>query len=113
MKQEKNLYKGGDAVDFESKKGSTEIDLETIMPRALVYPNPNQGLVSFRVDDALQAFTFELFSLSGTRLFVYPVSKSNIHSGVYVNGLTDGVYLYKITFEDGKTENGKIILMKP
>jgi len=39
--------------------------------------------------------------------------KNNIHSGVYLNGLTDGVYLYKITFEDGKTENGKIILMKP
>lgn len=104
---------GGDAVDFESKKGSTEIDLETIMPRALVYPNPNQGLVSFRVDDAPEAFTFELFSLSGMCLLMRPVSQADIHRGVYLNGFTDGIYLYKITFEDGKTENGKLILIKP
>ncbi|MCG9911710.1 MAG: T9SS type A sorting domain-containing protein [Flavobacteriales bacterium] len=104
---------GGEAVDFESKKGSADAGTENPAPRAVVFPNPNQGLVSFRVDDAPGAFTFELFSLSGMRLLMRPVSQADIHRGVYLNGLTDGVYLYKITFEDGKTENGKLILIKP
>jgi hypothetical protein len=45
MKQQNNIYKGGDAVDFESKKGSADAGTKNPAPRAVVFPNPNQGLV--------------------------------------------------------------------
>lgn len=105
---------GGDAVEFESKKGDVSGHNSVVVVQGIVpYPNPNRGFVHFRTEADVTAFEFEMFTVSGTKVVSARINAQNIHEGVTLPAGSEGVYFYKITFEDGRSDTGKIIVVKP
>jgi len=71
-----------------------------------VYPNPTIGELNIQ-NNSTQLFQFSLYNTLGETI----ISKSltNKTSRIDLSDYSDGIYFYKICFESGKTENGKVI----
>jgi hypothetical protein len=73
--------------------GTVEVDL---VKNLLVYPNPSSGVFTF---DTQLLGTFEVYNATGQRIKKGDV----INDELSLLGFADGVYLLKITTEDGQT----------
>ena len=109
MKQQNNIYQGGDAVDFESKKGADEDMFVPEEYRVQVYPNPTKNYINFRIQGDPEPFMFRLLSITGQSVLEIRV---NHLEPVDISALGQGVYMYEITTVKGYAEKGKVIITK-
>ena len=112
MKQKNNIYKGGDALDFETKSQAIADDFtEAEEPTILIYPNPVSDVIGFRMMGEPEAFTFRLFTMQGMVVLERQMKEGELHTGIGVHHLMKGVYFYEIQTQGGKVQNGKLIVI--
>lgn len=66
-----------------------------------LYPNPTTGILNFQSQSEIQ--NVAVFDLSGRKISEFNSSQVNI------SNLQKGIYIVKISTQDGKTENRKIV----
>jgi len=76
--------------------------------RINIYPNPfsESASVTFTNENVFD-FTFEVFTASGQ--LVHSESGTTARSIELNNGFASGLYFYKVSFSDGKVEQGKVV----
>ena len=101
---------GGDFNNMESKQSQQK---EPPKERGiLVYPNPNNGFVLFKLSDASQQFIIEIFDTYGRTVAHYVLNGITAAQGIDIRHLSNGVYFYKIHYTTEQRKNGIIILKK-
>jgi len=76
---------------------------------SLVYPNPAKDLVTIRLTNNSSA-TIEVTDVLGKQ--VKMVADQKIASTINVSDLTEGIYVYKVTYANGKAESGRFVISK-
>ncbi|MCG9912054.1 MAG: T9SS type A sorting domain-containing protein [Flavobacteriales bacterium] len=109
MKQENNIYIGGDAVDFESKMGDPLQEEENLEAMISVYPNPTYGYINFLTENMDLGFHFTMYTTEGVKVFDKYL---NTPSPIEIFDISQGLYLYEIRTADMKKKTGKLVIMK-
>jgi len=72
-----------------------------------LYPNPASDYITLFVPRLTKAWEFALYDITGKEVF------KNQSRGAFrsynINHLAQGMYLWKLVYEDGKVENGKMV----
>jgi hypothetical protein len=76
---------------------------------AMVYPNPAKDLVTIKLSQNGLA-TIEVTDVLGKQ--VKMLSNQKIASTLNVADLTEGIYVYKVTYANGKAESGRFVISK-
>lgn len=76
---------------------------------AMVYPNPAKDLVTIKLSQNSLA-TIEVTDVLGKQ--VKMLANQKIASTLNVADLTEGIYVYKVTYANGKAESGRFVISK-
>jgi len=102
---------GGDFNNMESKILVNEIYKST--PNEIfIYPNPNSGIINFKLTQACEMFRFEIYDVLGKVILGRNFNGIDAASGLNVSHLSQGSYIYKIIQEKGVMQNGLLIITK-
>jgi len=88
---------------------TASIKEQTSLTNALVYPNTAKDLVTIRLTNS-SAATIEVTDVLGKQ--VKKLSEQKIASTLNVSDLTEGIYVYKVTYANGKNESGRFVISK-
>ncbi len=78
--------------------------------RVNFYPNPMEANATISFGTGLPLdFQCELFDVAGKHIRSFSGSTDSV-LGLNRNGLVSGTYIYKVSFSDGWSENGKIVM---
>ncbi|HDS06875.1 MAG TPA: T9SS type A sorting domain-containing protein [Bacteroides sp.] len=85
-------------------------DHESVSTRVSVYPNPVSDIATIEFDNNLgTSCSFTLYDLSGRSVKMI----RNIRNGLFHfdrEGLASGIYMYRLSGEDGKLTDGKLVI---
>jgi len=97
-----------DEVYFKSQYVSTKIENYDGHAIIQIQPNPNNGI--FKVVSTIKNPSIEITNIIGERVYSEKNSSSNSNIILDLSKQPKGIYLLKITGEDGNWSNGKIII---
>lgn len=81
----------------------------TTLQNSTIYPNPNQGEFIIRSKDNLNITSVEIFNMMGS--MIYNQRFKGVQDRVMLNiNAPKGMYMVKVTYQNGKTTVGKIIV---
>ncbi|GDX48351.1 hypothetical protein LBMAG25_11690 [Bacteroidota bacterium] len=72
-----------------------------------VYPNPASDYITLFVPRLTKAWQFALYDIQGRE--VLHVNSRGAFRSINISHLAQGMYLWKLVYEDGKVENGKMV----
>ena len=77
--------------------------------KLLVYPNPSYEIVHFKVprEFAVEGYRIELYDPNGVTIKEKKEIR-NVHATLYLEGLSTGMYYYRIVSNTGQVRNGKL-----
>jgi hypothetical protein len=85
-----------------------ENKLDNNLAQVQLYPNPAQDYITLVIPRITKAWQFSIYDISGKQVF------SNKSRGAFrsydISFLTSGLYLWKVQYEDGREERGKVII---
>jgi hypothetical protein len=76
---------------------------------SMVYPNPAKDLVTIKLSQNISA-TIEVTDVLGKQ--VKTLNNQKIASTLNVADLMEGIYVYKVTYANGKAESGRFVISK-
>jgi len=75
-----------------------------------LYPNPATDYITLFVPRITEQWQFTLYDIQGRE--VLHVNSRGAFRSINISHLAQGMYLWKLVYEDGKVENGKVIIQK-
>lgn len=87
----------------------TSIKEQAALANAMVYPNPAKDIVTIKLSQNSLA-SIEVTDVLGKQ--VKMLSSQKIASTLNVSDLTEGIYVYKVTYANGKAEAGRFVISK-
>jgi len=82
---------------------------QVVSSNSMVYPNPAKDMVTIKLSQNSLA-VIEVTDVLGKQ--VKMLSNQKIASTLNVADLTEGIYVYKVTYANGKTESGRFVISK-
>lgn len=76
---------------------------------SMVYPNPAKDVVTIKLAQNAEA-TIEITDVLGKQVKL--LANQKIASTLNVADLTQGIYVYKVTYANGKAESGRFVISK-
>jgi PKD repeat protein len=77
------------------------IDAPSSTPKMEIYPNPNNGQFTIKLDNKTTVQTVKVYSIIGSLIKVIPVSATTNNMDVDMRDVTDGIYIIKLENESG------------
>ncbi len=87
------------------------IEDEILNDKIKIYPNPSNGLISFSNTLGNPINKFEVYDLLGKQVFNELLNENEINKTFDVSQLKSGIYLVKLSSDDGKTSVLKKIIL--
>jgi hypothetical protein len=75
-----------------------------------LYPNPATDYITLFIPRITKQWQFALFDIQGRE--VLHIKSRGAFRSVDVSQLATGLYLWKLVYEDGKRENGKLVIQR-
>ena len=75
-----------------------------------VFPNPSYGQITISNPNTLNISTIEIYSVLGNLTYQSGLNTTANTVSLDVNSLNSGIYLLKMTTENGQTINQKLIM---
>jgi hypothetical protein len=82
---------------------------QIVSSNAMVYPNPAKDVVTIKLSQNSLA-VIEVTDVLGKQVKL--LSNQKIASTLNVADLTEGIYVYKVTYANGKAESGRFVISK-
>jgi len=74
-----------------------------------IYPNPANSFITIDIDNYnFKDFNFEMFDFTGKMIFQKDLNSNKNY--INLNGISDGIYFYQISNENGVLEKGKLMI---
>lgn len=89
------------------ERGTVATEDELLQADISVFPNPANGQINF-VDAKDREFNLKVFGIDGKQVYSQKASKGNFTWDIEQS--LNGLFIYEMQFQDGRTANGKFIL---
>lgn len=105
-----NLYKNIQACD------TTTTIIESIVSNegnCIIYPNPAKNIITIEfINSMTEQIEFEIFNIFGKLVYAKKISHNNLASTHDISELDTGIYLVRITSDNQKLYDKKLIITK-